>query len=116
MSNLSLIRSFIGKRWKSIAVGSCFVVITNLLHVLLPSFIGRAVDLFHDNFSFDQLYHICGLILIVEIAKAVSRFLMRYIIIGASWKIENDVRKRLFRHLLKLPAKYYNKTLSLIHI
>ncbi len=110
MSNLSLIRSFIGRHWKSFAYGSCFVVFTNLLHVLLPSFVGNAVDLLHENFSSWQLYRICGLILLVEAVKAVSRFFMRYIIIGASWRIENDIRKRLFSHLLKLPAKYYNKT------
>jgi len=110
MSDISIIRSFMGKHWKSIVIGSCFVVITNLLHVLLPSFVGQAVDLLHNNFSFKELYYICGLIILIELLKGVSRFLMRYIIIGASWKIENGVRKRLFNHLLKLPITYYNKT------
>ncbi len=110
MSNISIISSFAGKHWKSIAIGSCFVVITNLLHVLLPSFVGQAVDLFYNNFSFRELYYICGLIILIEFLKGVSRFFMRYIIIGASWKIENDIRKRMFNHLLKLPVTYYNKT------
>ncbi|MFC1489904.1 ABC transporter ATP-binding protein [Candidatus Latescibacterota bacterium] len=110
MGNISLINSFIGKHWKSIAFGSCFVVITNLLHVLLPSLVGNGVDLLQNNFSLSQLYRICGLILLIELFKGVSKFLMRYIIIGASWKIENDVRKRIFEHLLKLPAKYHDKT------
>jgi ATP-binding cassette, subfamily B, multidrug efflux pump len=110
MSNLSLIRSFIGIHWKSIAFGSCFVILTNLLHVLLPSYVGEGVDLLHNNFSFTELYRICVIILVIELVKAVTKFCMRYIIIGASWKIENDVRKRLFGHLLKLPAKYHDKT------
>jgi len=110
MSNISIIRSFIGKHWRSIAFGSCFVIITNLLHVFLPSFIGQAVDLLHNNFSFSDLYRICGLIILIEFLKGISRFFMRYIIIGSSWKIENDVRKRVFSHLLKLPIKYHDKT------
>ncbi|MFC1538293.1 ABC transporter ATP-binding protein [Candidatus Latescibacterota bacterium] len=110
MHNLSIIRSFIGKYWKSIALGSCFILLTNSLHVLLPSFVGQGVDLLHDNFSLRALYRICLLIIIIEFIKGVSRFFMRYIIIGASWKIENDIRKRVFEHLLKLPAKYYDRT------
>ncbi len=110
MSDISIFRSFMGRHWKSIAVGSFFVIITNLLHVLLPSFVGQVVDLLNNNFSFRALYHICGLIIIIELVKGVSRFFMRYIMIGASWKIENDVRNKLFNHLLKLPITYYNKT------
>ncbi len=110
MQDISIIRSFIGKQWKSFAFGSCFVIITNLLHVYLPSFVGKAVDILHGNFSFILLYRICGLILLIEFVKGVSRFIMRYIIIGASWKIENDIRNRVFNHLLKLPAAYFNRT------
>ncbi len=110
MSNFKIIQSFIGKHWKNIAYGSCFVISTNLLHVFLPSFIGKAVDILHDAFSLRELYRICGLILIIEFSKGISRFFMRYIIIGASWKIESDIRKRLFNHLLKLPVRYFNRT------
>ncbi len=110
MHEFSLVRSFAGRHWKSIAIGSFFVVITNLLHVFLPSLIGQSVDLLSNNFSFRKLYFIVALILIIELGKGISRFFMRYIIIGASWRIENDIRERMFDHLLKLPVAYYNKT------
>lgn len=110
LKNISILSSFIGKHWKSLALGSCFVIITNLFHVYLPSFVGQAVDILHDSFSVKALYRICGIILLIEFMKAITRFFMRYIMIGASWKIENDIRKKLFNHLLKLPVTYFNRT------
>jgi ATP-binding cassette subfamily B protein len=53
---------------------------------------------------------LCGLILTVQFIIGIARFLMRYIIIGVSWRIENDIRRRLFDHLLKLPITYYNRS------
>ena len=110
MSNFALIWSFVRDRWKSIAFGSVFVVITNLLHVFIPSFIGKAVDLFLGDFKSAELYKLCGWILGINVVMGISRFLMRYIIIGTSWRLEGDIRKRLFDHLLKLPVTFYNRS------
>ena len=109
-SDFALIWSFVGKRWKHIVIGALFVIITNVLHAIIPSIIGRAVDLMHDDFAMRSLLQIVGLILVLEFIKGVSRFLMRYIIIRASWKVENDIRLRIFNHLLKLPLTFYNKS------
>ncbi|HUT62635.1 MAG TPA: ABC transporter ATP-binding protein [Anaerolineae bacterium] len=110
ISDFALIWSFVGKRWKHIVIGALFVIITNVLHAIIPSIIGRAVDLMHDDFAMRSLLQIVGLILVLEFIKGVSRFLMRYIIIRESWKIENDIRLRIFNHLLKLPLTFYNKS------
>ena len=101
---------FISKRWKPFAAGSLFVVITNLLHVFIPSLVGSAVDLLQGEFIMGDLLRICGMILALAFFKSVSQFFMRYIIIGASWEIENDIRRHIYLHLLKLPLNYYNKS------
>lgn len=108
MSGLRLILHFIGRRWKSIAVGAIFVVITNVLQAVIPSLVGDAVDLLRDGFVMRDILIICGIILVIEVFKDLARFLMRYIIIGASWRIENDIRLRIYTHLLRLPLTYYN--------
>ena len=110
MNNWKLVWSFIEQRWKSIAVGTIFVVITNVLSVFVPSYVGAAVDLLRGKFAVRDLFLLCGLILLIELIMGVTRFLMRYIIIGASWKLESDIRKRVFDHLLRLPIPYFNKT------
>lgn len=107
MSDFAIIRAFIGKRWKTLAIGSLFAVATNILQVFVPSFVGKAIDLIRSPFAFGDLYRIIGIIVLIECAQGVSRFLMRYITISASWKVENDIRKRLFDHLLRLPLPFY---------
>ena len=110
MGDIRLVLSFIGKRWKAITFGSLFVVATNLLNVLIPSLIGRAVDLLNADFAMRTLIRLSVFMLAIEFSKGIFRFLMRYIIIGNSWKIENDLRLRLYSHLLKLPLPYYSRT------
>ena len=110
MGDVRLVMSFIGKRWKAIAIGSIFVIATNLLNVLIPSLVGKAVDLLSTDFAMRALIRLSALMLMIEFSKGVFRFLMRYIIIGNSWKIENDLRLRLYSHLLKLPMPYYSRT------
>lgn len=110
MSDFRLVMSFIGKRWKPIAVGAIFVVITNMFQVVIPSIVGKAVDLLRNSFTMRDLFRICALILGIQALQGMSRFSMRYIIIGASWRIENDVRLKIYNHLLKLPLSYYNKS------
>lgn len=124
MRDFPLLISFIGKRWKTLAIGSLFAVATNILQVFVPSYVGRAIDLLKGTpdfalqnpgtpqtlFPFGDLYRIIGIIVLIECAQGVSRFLMRYIMIGASWKVENDLRIRLFEHLLHLPLPFYQTT------
>jgi ATP-binding cassette subfamily B protein len=121
MTDFAIIRSFIGTRWRTLAIGSVFAVATNILQVFVPSYVGKAIDLLRGTpdfalqnpgtprtpFAYGDLYRLIGLIVLIELAQGVSRFLMRYIMIGASWKVENDIRKRLLGHLLRLPLPFY---------
>lgn len=108
-SAISVLWTFIRNRWRTIIVGFVFVTITNLLNVLVPSYIGRGIDLLRSDFTRNQLFHLCGSMLAIGVFMGISRFLMRYIIIGASWRLEGDSRKVLFDHILKLPVSYYSR-------
>lgn len=110
MTDFAIIRSFIERRWKAFLIGSVFVVITNILDVFIPSYVGKAIDIIRSHFTFSDLYRVVGIIFVIQTVKSITRFFMRYIIIGASWKAENDVRKRLFNHLLRLPLPFYNSS------
>lgn len=106
----SLLIRHCARYWKAYLSGSLILVLTNLLHVILPNLVGRAIDLVQGSFVPSELYTIAGLILGIELVKGACRFGMRYIMIGASWKIENDIRVSLFRHLLTLPIPYFDRT------
>jgi ATP-binding cassette, subfamily B, multidrug efflux pump len=110
MTDFAIIRSFMEKRWKAFLAGSVFVVVTNTLDVLIPSYVGKAIDIIRSHFIFGDLYRVIGFIFVIQTVKSITRFFMRYIMIGASWKVENDVRKRMFNHLLRLPLPFYNSS------
>ncbi|MCD6307757.1 MAG: ABC transporter ATP-binding protein, partial [Candidatus Latescibacteria bacterium] len=110
MDNVRLVISYFRGRWKPIAFGSVFVVATNLLQVVQPALVGKVIDLLRADYDMRGLLGICALILAIELGKGGTRFLMRYIIIGNSWRIENDIRLRVYNHLLSLPLSYYNRT------
>jgi len=50
-------------------------------------------------------------VIIVALASfaMIFRFLWRYFLIGASRKIERDLRADLYQHLLAMPASFYNE-------
>ena len=110
MGDAALVVEFIGRHRKRMAFGALFVVITNLLQALVPAVVGRVVDILQAEPALAPVLRLCGLILLIAAAKGYTRFLMRYIIIGASWMIENDIRLRVYDHLLRLPTSYYNRT------
>jgi ATP-binding cassette, subfamily B, multidrug efflux pump len=110
MGDTTLVVEFIGRHRKRIALGAMFVVITNMLQALVPAVVGRVVDILQAEPTMAQILWLCGLILLISIVKGCTRFLMRYLIIGASWMIENDIRLRVYDHLLQLPLSYYNRT------
>ncbi len=110
MKFILFIRQVLGRHTKTVLYGSVFVLITNILQVLIPSLIGDAVDALKDHFLARDILRISAIILVLELLKCLSRFLMRYIIIGASWHVENDIRLKLYGHLLKLPVSFYNRS------
>lgn len=108
MRDISLVYDSCFKYRKIFAAGFIFILITGLLQVFLPSYVGKGIDIIAGHGEFSKLYTICAIIIFIELFKGFARFMMRLLIISASWKIENDIRKSLFSHLLKLPAKFYN--------
>src|SRR3989339_1599087 len=108
MSNISLVVSSCLKYKKAFSLGFLFILITGLLQVFLPSFVGKGIDILANGGTYQKLYFICVLIIVIELFKGFARFMMRLLIISASWKIENDIRIKMFSHLLHLPLKFYN--------
>lgn len=106
-NSIAILRSFVGVRWKTLLFGALFVVITNLLTVFIPSYVGKAIDLLRTGSTGGALLRTAGIILLISVLQGTFRFFMRYIMIGASWKVENDLRLRLFDHLLRLPLPFY---------
>ena len=85
------------------------MVITNCFSLLSPWVLKNAIDEIKANISSEILIKYAGLILAVALAEAFFRFLMRYTIIGASRRIEYDLRNDFFAHLQTLSQSFYNR-------
>ncbi|MBS1815486.1 MAG: ABC transporter ATP-binding protein [Acidobacteria bacterium] len=98
------------RRYRSAMVwGALSVVLYNAAKVLIPKFIGQAVD----AMTHGRGQHVVALYVIWLLAAAVAAgvflYFQRWIIIGASREIEYDLRNDLFSNLERQPASFYHE-------
>ncbi|MFP4211790.1 MAG: ABC transporter ATP-binding protein [Alkalispirochaeta sp.] len=97
-------------RWAYV-LGVLSLVVTSGSQLLIPWFIGRAVDTL--TIGSVDLTRIGGMMILMvgtAVVIAAGRLGWRYFIHGASRRIENDLRIALYDHLLTLPRSYYERT------
>jgi ATP-binding cassette subfamily B protein len=71
---------------------------------VVPWLLRDAIDSMRANEPMSRIWTIAGLILLVSVAAAGARFLMRELLNGVSRRIEYDLRNDLYQHLQKLDA------------
>jgi len=90
-----------------ILAGVVALLVVNVAAILMPLVIREAIDRLargEGGLLRSGLY-IAGLAVVVM----VFRFLWRVFFIGTARRIERDLRGKLYRHLLSLPASFYNE-------
>lgn len=91
--------------WPAYLLGVILLVITDLLALLIPRYVGKAVDAISSN---GNIAEYLGIIAVVAIIMAILRYFYREFILGTSRRLEHDLRARIFRHALRLPSAYYD--------
>jgi len=93
-------------RWRMLA-GFLALVGVNVSSIVVPLIIRDAIDglIAGENVLLRSGLYITGLAALVM----VFRFLWRYFFIGSARRIEKDLRAKLYRHFLSLPASFYNE-------
>ncbi|MDR2185616.1 MAG: ABC transporter ATP-binding protein/permease [Treponema sp.] len=89
-------------------LGFIFLVIVDAAQVMIPQFTRRAVD-FIASGSFrigDVLVQALAMVALMALI-CLGRYLWRYFIHGSSRRIETEMRRRLFDHLLTLSYDFY---------
>ncbi len=93
-----------------VAVGVVMVLMTNVAVVVTPQVLGSAVDdLLAGRVEAGLLLRYAALLLALSCAEGLFRYLMRWILIGVSRRIEFDLRNDLFRHLQRLTPSFYQR-------
>jgi ATP-binding cassette subfamily B protein len=108
----SLLKHFAKYKW-AVVVGLASLLVVDGMQLLIPRIIKRAVDdLTAGGVVRGDLVNYGLMIVALAAGIACLRFLWRFLIIGTSRHIEEDLRNNIFSHLQKLPASYFavNKT------
>jgi ATP-binding cassette, subfamily B, multidrug efflux pump len=96
-------------RW-GFVFGAFTVLANNLIWILFPQVIRRAVDDLHKGVTREKLVLYSLAIVVVALTKGIFQFLTRWKVIGISRDIEYDLRNDLFQHLEGLSYSYYQRT------
>jgi len=92
------------------AVGFFFLIVVDAAQVIIPQFIGQAVDIASSGvFEIRKVITPCAIMVGLMGVVSLGRFLWRFFIHGSSRRIETELRKKLFDHLLSLSYDYYQK-------
>jgi ATP-binding cassette subfamily B multidrug efflux pump len=106
----SVLRHFARYKW-AVVVGVLALLVVDAMQLIIPRIIKRAVDdLTAGGIVRADLIDYGLLIAGLAVGIAVLRFFWRFLIIGTSRHIEEDLRNEIFSHLQTLSARYFAVT------
>lgn len=95
-------------RW-SYAAGVASLLVTSGAQLLIPLYVGNAIDILVDGRGTGAVGRIMILLLLTATVIAAGRFGWRFFIHGSSRRIETELRRRLYDHLLTLSPDFFQK-------
>ncbi len=97
-------------RWR-ILIGLASLLIVDVLQLLIPRVVKHAIDdLTAGDISTHGLLLYATQILVLAFGIGGFRYVWRYLLLGASRRMEKALRDRLFRHLQTLSPSYFSRT------
>lgn len=109
MTTKEFVIDFVKRNKYRYLLGIIFVLIVDVMQMIMPRILGYITDdMQNRNINSSMLLKYAGLILLVSLVIMVFRFLYRVNVIGAEKRLEYELRKKLFDHMLTLSTKYYN--------
>ena len=100
---------YLRRYWRNFALGGLALIVYNCAKAMIPLLIGGAMSDIQHDLSAGKVAHHALRILGVAIVAAITLYLTRQIIIGASREIEFDLRNDLFAHLEKQPPEFFQR-------
>ena len=104
-----LLPTFLQHRLR-LAAGFAALILVDLFQLTIPRFIKHGVDGLSDmTITRPGLLRLAAMILFIAAMVVVLRFAWRYLIIGFSRFLERGIRNRIFSHILKMDAPFFEK-------
>jgi len=109
LSSLLTLKDFFKKNKWYYIFGIVWLLMVDILQLVVPEILRSFTDKLQQNsLDFESVLRYGLYILLVGIGIGVFRFLWRICIIGASRRLEYELRNRLFSHLLRLSTNYFS--------
>jgi ATP-binding cassette subfamily B multidrug efflux pump len=109
LSNLRPLFPYLRRYWRSFAFGGLALIVYNAAKVMIPLILGGAANDIKNGLSVAKLDHYALELISVACVAAITLYLTRQIIIGASREIEFDLRNNLFAHLESQPPEFFQR-------
>ena len=107
MQNLRKFAPYFRPYKKSLIIGILCIFISVVIGLLVPLFVGSAVDDLRVEVTWEKLTLYALKILGVSAISGLFLFLQRRILIGMSRHIEYDLRQAFYAHLQRLPLSFF---------
>jgi ATP-binding cassette subfamily B protein len=107
LETLRFLYPFLRPHLRGYIAGALLAPIATAAALAIPYLSGEVVSLLERTGARTGIASLISLILLASIVRGVSLFGVRYLIIGASRKLEFDLRNTLFRHLQGLDQLYF---------
>ncbi len=109
MKHLRRLLPYIRRYWMVYTGGFLCVVISNYFITLGPTYVRRGVDALGQGGSMAPVNHAILLLLGTAVLGGLTRYVMRETLNSVSRRVETDLRARLFDHLQRLSAEFYDR-------
>jgi ATP-binding cassette subfamily B multidrug efflux pump len=109
MRELRSLLPFLRPYLRTYAFGLALVVISNFFATLVPRFLEQGIDALRQQEPFREVQVAVALLLAAALAGGVARYGMRELLNSGSRRVETDLRDRLYRHLQRMSADFYDR-------
>src|SRR5215213_10461018 len=94
---------------KSLAFGIICILASVVVGLLVPVFVGRAVDDLREGPTWGTITRSALLVIGASVVSGVFLFLQRRILIGMSRHVEYDLRQDFYAHLQRQPLTFFHE-------
>jgi len=105
-----IIRSYLYSHRRTWLWGILTVALTTVFTMAGPWILRQAINLLQAGVTVQRLIWYAAAIIVVTLVQGIFRYFMRQTMIVASRRIEYEIRRDLFGHILKLDRPYFDKT------
>ena len=99
---------FLQYKWMLLAATATYIMF-NMIGLVMPWMLKIAIDRILPNADYLLFWILCGLMVIIYLARFLLRYVAMYMVDYTGVRIVVDVRQKVFKHLQSLSLRFYQE-------